>query len=70
MGNSVNGEEKRAFILLNAIIFHYHGLDENEEKILLRMAKENDADDELKWCGRTISFPRTILPHSKGRETI
>jgi len=55
MDNFVNGEEKRAFILLNAIIFHYHGLDEIEEKILLRLARENDADEELKWSYDFIS---------------
>ena len=50
-----NRQEKRAFILLNAIIFHYHGLDEKEEKILLQIAEENDAEEELKWSYEFIS---------------
>ncbi len=50
-----NSEEKRAFILLNAIIFHYHGLDENEEKILLRIAQDNKAEEELRWSYEFIS---------------
>ena len=50
-----NREEKRAFILLNAIIFHYHGLDENEEKILLQIAQKNDVEEELRWSYDFIS---------------
>ena len=42
-------EEKKAFILLKALIFHYHGLDEDEEKILLETADELNAEDELTW---------------------
>ncbi len=37
-------------MLLKAIIFHYHGLDEAEEKILHRSAGELDAEKELKWA--------------------
>lgn len=37
-------------MLLKAIIFHYHGLDEDEEKILYRSAKEFGAEQELKWA--------------------
>ena len=55
MDNLANQEEKRAFILLNAIIFHYHGLDENEEKILLQIAKDYQAEPELLWAYDFIS---------------
>ncbi len=48
-------EEKKAFILLNAIIFHYHGLDENEEAILRKTSADNDADLELEWALKFIS---------------
>ncbi len=41
--------------MLNAIIFHYHGLDENEEKILLRIAQDNKAEEELRWSYEFIS---------------
>ena len=37
-------------MLLKAIIFHYHGLDEEEEKILYRSAGELNAEQELKWA--------------------
>lgn len=48
-------DEKKAFILLNAIIFHYHGLDENEEAILRKTSSDNNADKELKWALKFIS---------------
>ena len=48
-------EEKKAFILLNAIIFHYHGLDENEEAILRKTSADNDAEEELQWSLHFIS---------------
>jgi hypothetical protein len=43
-------EEKKSLMLLKAIIFHYHGLDEDEEKILYRSAGELNAHEELKWA--------------------
>jgi uncharacterized tellurite resistance protein B-like protein len=43
-------EEKKSLMLLKAIIFHYHGLDEEEEKILYRSAGESNAHEELKWA--------------------
>ena len=43
-------EEKKSLMLLKAIIFHYHGLDEDEEKILYRSAGELNAHNELKWA--------------------
>ena len=42
--------EKKSLMLLKAIIFNYHGLDEEEEKILYRSAGEMDAHEELKWA--------------------
>ena len=50
MANSDISEEKKSLMLLKAIIFHYHGLDEEEEKILYRSAGELDAHLELKWA--------------------
>jgi hypothetical protein len=37
------------------MIFHYHGLDEDEVQILERTAKELDAQGELKWANDFIS---------------
>lgn len=43
-------KEMMALMLLKAIIFHYHGLDEDEEKILYESAGELGAEQELKWA--------------------
>lgn len=51
MGN----EEKKVFLLLKTVIFHYHGLDEDEQQILLETATEMNALDELQWANDFIS---------------
>ncbi len=51
----MTSEEKQAFLLLKSIIFHYHGLDEDEQKILDDTAKRLDAYEELKWANQFIS---------------
>lgn len=51
----MNKEEKRALILLKSLIFHYHGLDEEEEKILNATAQELDAQSELDWANTFIA---------------
>lgn len=43
-------QEKRAYMLLKAVIFHYHGLDENEKKDLINTATLLDADAEYHWA--------------------
>jgi hypothetical protein len=48
-------EEKRAFLLLKSMIFHYHGLDEEESQILEQTAYELEAGDELEWANEFIS---------------
>lgn len=42
--------EKRAYLLLKAVVFYYHGLDEDEKKNLRETAKELDGDEELNWA--------------------
>jgi uncharacterized tellurite resistance protein B-like protein len=49
-------EEKKVYMLLKAIIFHYHGLDEEEKKELASTAKELDAENEYKWALDFISL--------------
>ena len=44
-------KERMALMLLKAIIFHYHGLDEEEEQILYRSAGELDAEKD--WNGNS-----------------
>lgn len=43
-------EEKRVHMLLKAVIFHYHGLDEEEKRDLINTASELDAGEEYKWA--------------------
>lgn len=43
-------EEKKVYMLLKTVIFHYHGLDEQEKKDLIRTAEELKAPDEYKWA--------------------
>ena len=53
--NAMSSEEKKAFLLLKSVIFHYHGLDEDEQKILDDTARELKAEAELKWANEFIS---------------
>ncbi|MBC7450643.1 MAG: hypothetical protein H7259_04055 [Cytophagales bacterium] len=43
-------EEKKILLLLNLIIFNYHGLDENERLLLKNLSEKLDAEEELKWA--------------------
>lgn len=43
-------EEKRVYMLLKAVIYHYHGLDEAEKQDLENSSTRIDAKDELKWA--------------------
>ena len=43
-------EEKKVYMLLKSVIFHYHGLDDTEKKDLDKTADELDAYDEYKWA--------------------
>lgn len=45
----MTSDQKKALLLLNTVIFNYHGLDEEEQKILESIAKEMDAKKELEW---------------------
>jgi uncharacterized tellurite resistance protein B-like protein len=48
-------EEKRVRILLKAVIYHYHGLDELERNDLEATAEQLDAQPELVWALEFIS---------------
>lgn len=43
-------EEKQVYMLLKAVIFSYHGLDEEEKQNLEETATEFGAQNELKWA--------------------
>lgn len=51
----MTSEEKKAYMLLKSVIFHYHGLDDDEMIELSRTADELDAHDELAWANNFIS---------------
>lgn len=51
----MTGEEKKAFLLLNSIIFHYHGLDEDEQELLDETADSLQAQEELQWASDFIA---------------
>ena len=43
-------EEKKVYMLLKSVIFHYHGLDEAERIDLEKTAEELEAPAEYKWA--------------------
>ena len=43
-------EEKKVYMLLKSVIFHYHGLDEAERKDLDQTSENLNAADEYKWA--------------------
>ena len=45
-----SSEEKKVYMLLKSVIFHYHGLDEAEKKDLDRTSDELGAQDEYQWA--------------------
>lgn len=51
----MTSEEKKAYLLLKSIIFHYHGLDEDEQEILDEAARNLNAQEELDWAIKYIS---------------
>lgn len=51
----MTNQEKKAFILLKSVIFHYHGLDEEEKQILQDTANTLNAHQELEWANQFIS---------------
>jgi hypothetical protein len=43
-------EEKKIHMLLKSVIFHYHGLDDQEKKDLDKTANDLSAHEEYKWA--------------------
>lgn len=46
----ISVEEKKVHMLLKSVIFHYHGLDEQEKEDLDRTAVELNAEEEYRWA--------------------
>jgi hypothetical protein len=53
---TMTSEQKKAILLLKSVIFHYHGLDNEEKEILDNTAQKLDAWDELKWANDFIAL--------------
>lgn len=50
-----SNEEKRVYMLLKAVIFHYHGLDDEEREDLQKTADELNAHEEYQWAQEFIA---------------
>ena len=53
---TMTSEQKKAILLLKSVIFHYHGLDNEEKEILDSTAQKFDAWEELKWANDFIAL--------------
>lgn len=51
----MSSDEKKVYMLLKSVIFHYHGLDEMEKNNLDRTSEELDAASEYDWALRYIA---------------
>jgi hypothetical protein len=45
-----SSEEKKVYMLLKSVIFHYHGLDDVEKKDLDKTSEELNAKEEYLWA--------------------
>jgi hypothetical protein len=43
-------EDKKVYMLLKSVIFHYHGLDEAEKGELEKTSSQLNADPEYQWA--------------------
>lgn len=50
MENVYSEQDKKVYMLLKAVIFHYHGLDEDEKKDLEATAGKFDAWEQYQWA--------------------
>ena len=50
----MTSEHKKALLLLNSVIFNYHGFDKDEQQILEELSRELDAADELSWVNEFV----------------
>ena len=55
MNQQETSEDLKCFMLLVAVIFYYHGLDEEEKVILEQKASEKKAFKELNWAYEFIA---------------
>lgn len=48
--NSMSADEKKVYLLLKSVIYHYHGLDEAEKLDLQKASEDLDGQNELNWA--------------------
>lgn len=51
----MDNDEKKVYMLLKSVIFHYHGLDQEEKDNLEQTAQELNAYEELEWANQFIA---------------
>lgn len=51
----MTAEHKKSYLLLLSVVFHYHGLDDKEQKILNQEAASINATEELVWVNKFVS---------------
>lgn len=50
----MTSEHKKSILLLNSVIFNYHGFDKEEQQILEKIAVELEAKEELAWVNSFV----------------
>jgi hypothetical protein len=50
----MTSEHKKSLLLLNSVIFNYHGFDKEEQIILENLARELDAFEEFSWVKQFV----------------
>jgi hypothetical protein len=51
----MTSDQKKAFLLLKAIVFHHHGLNEEEGRLLCETAEVLGAVTELEWVTNLVT---------------
>jgi hypothetical protein len=51
----MNSEQKKALLLIKAIIFYYHKLNQEEADLLAQTAHDLDAEEALSWTYEFIN---------------
>jgi hypothetical protein len=51
----MSSEEKKVYMLLKSVIFHYHGLDDAEKQDLDKTSEQLNAHEEYQWALQYIA---------------
>lgn len=55
MKEPITSDQKKAFLLLQSVIFCFHGFDDEEKKIVAETAEKLKAHEEIKWVNEFLS---------------